>query len=121
MSAQALGTILILLALLSWAGNALVGRSAPDADVPPLALNFWRWVVAFMVLAPFALSKLHRQWPLFRAHWWLWAVFGIISVAGFNAMILRIPAEEIAVVVLTNMTPGQAGEVARRLAEAMLR
>jgi drug/metabolite transporter (DMT)-like permease len=86
MNTQALGTALILLALLSWAGNALVGRTAPDAHVPPLALNFWRWVVAFLVLAPFALAKLKRQWPLFREHWWLWVVFGIISVAGFNAV-----------------------------------
>jgi drug/metabolite transporter (DMT)-like permease len=86
MSTQAVGTVLILLALLSWAGNALVGRMAPDAHVPPLALNFWRWVVALVVLAPFAIAALRAQWRLFRTHWWLWAVFGIVSVAGFNAV-----------------------------------
>ena len=86
MSQHALGTVLILLALLAWAGNALVGRMAPDAHVPPLALNFWRWVIALAVLAPFALTALRAQWRLFRAHWWLWCVFGIVSVAGFNAV-----------------------------------
>ena len=86
MSTQAVGTVLILLALLSWAGNALVGRMAPDAHVPPLALNFWRWAVALVVLAPFAIAALRAQWRLFRAHWWLWAVFGVVSVAGFNAV-----------------------------------
>jgi drug/metabolite transporter (DMT)-like permease len=85
-SQHALGTVLILLALLSWAGNAVVGRIAPEAQVPPLALNFWRWVVALAVLAPFAAAALRAQWSLFRAHWWLWCVFGIVSVAGFNAV-----------------------------------
>jgi drug/metabolite transporter (DMT)-like permease len=86
MSQHALGTVLILLALLSWAGNAVVGRMAPDAHVPPLALNFWRWVVALAVLAPLALPALRRQWPMLRTHWWLWCVFGVVSIAGFNAV-----------------------------------
>jgi drug/metabolite transporter (DMT)-like permease len=86
MNTQAVGTALILLALLFWAGNALVGRTAPEAHVPPLALNLWRWMVALVVLAPFAIGALRRQWPLFRANWWLWSVFGIVSVAGFNAV-----------------------------------
>jgi drug/metabolite transporter (DMT)-like permease len=85
-STQALGTIFILLALLCWAGNALIGRTAPDAQIPPIALNFWRWVVALAVLAPFAIPKLRAQWPLFRTHWWLWCVFGVVTVAGFNAV-----------------------------------
>jgi drug/metabolite transporter (DMT)-like permease len=84
MNHQALGTVFILLALLCWGGNALVGRTAPDANIPPIALNFWRWMVALLVLAPFAIGNLRAQWPLFRAHWWLWTVFGIITVAGFN-------------------------------------
>jgi drug/metabolite transporter (DMT)-like permease len=76
----------ILLALLCWAGNALIGRTAPDAHIPPLALNFWRWAVALLALAPFAIPNLRAQWPLFRAKWWLWTVFGIFTVTGFNAV-----------------------------------
>jgi drug/metabolite transporter (DMT)-like permease len=86
MSTHAVGTVLILLALLSWGGNALIGRMAPDAHVPPLALNFWRWAVAFAVLAPFAWPKLRAQAGLFRQHWRLWVVFGLVSVTGFNAV-----------------------------------
>ena len=55
------------------------------APFPPLALNFWRWMLAFLVLAPFAASKLSAQCDLFRAHWRLWTVFGIVTVAGFNS------------------------------------
>ena len=41
-------------------------------------------VVAFLVLAPFAIPKLRAQWDLFKAHWWLWVAFGMVTVAGFN-------------------------------------
>jgi len=86
MNNPALGYAFVLLALLFWAGNATVGRMAPDAHIPPLALNFWRWIVAILVLAPIALPKLRLQWPRLRAHWLLCVVFGMITVAGFNAV-----------------------------------
>ena len=86
MNTSTLGYGFILLALLFWAGNATVGRTAPDAHIPPLALNFWRWVVALLVLGAFALPKLSAQWPLLRPHWLLCTTFGIVTVAGFNAV-----------------------------------
>src|SRR5215468_5052800 len=79
------GYAFVILAVLLWAGNAVIGRVAPDVNVPPLALNFWRWMVALLVLAPFAISKLSAQRELFGAQWRLWTVFGIITVAGFNS------------------------------------
>ncbi len=86
MNHPALGYGFVVFAVLLWAGNAIIGRIAPDSDVPPIALNFWRWVCAFFVLLPFALPKLRAQWSLFKAHWWLWAVFGAVTVAGFNTV-----------------------------------
>jgi drug/metabolite transporter (DMT)-like permease len=84
MKHPAMGYVFIVFAVILWAGNAIIGRIASDSDVPPVALNFWRWMVALMVLAPFAIPKLRAQWDLFKAHWWLWTVFGMVTVAGFN-------------------------------------
>jgi drug/metabolite transporter (DMT)-like permease len=86
MSTTGWGYVLIITALLLWAGNAVIGRLAPEAHVPPLGLNFWRWTVALLVLAPFALPRLSEQRQLFRDHWRLWATFGVITVAGFNSV-----------------------------------
>jgi drug/metabolite transporter (DMT)-like permease len=86
MNTRALGYVCILLALLFWAGNATVGRMAPQAQIPPLGLNFWRWMVALLVLAPLALPKLRIQWRRLRAHWLPCTVFGMVTVAGFNAV-----------------------------------
>jgi drug/metabolite transporter (DMT)-like permease len=85
MNHPASGYIFITLAVLLWAGNAVIGRIAPDVHVPPVGLNFWRWAVAFLVLAPFAMRKLLAQRDLFKAHWLIVTVFGIITVAGFNS------------------------------------
>jgi drug/metabolite transporter (DMT)-like permease len=85
MNKLAWGYVLVVIAVLLWAGNAVIGRVAPDVNVPPLALNFWRWMVAFLVLAPFAIPKLSAQRDLLKSHWRLGIVFGVVTVAGFNS------------------------------------
>ncbi len=79
------GGLYIVLAVLLWAGNAVIGRIASDANVPPIALNFWRWATAFLIMAPFAARTLYAERDLFKTHWRHWTVFGIITVAGFNS------------------------------------
>ncbi len=79
------GGLYIVFAVLLWAGNAVVGRVAADANVPPIALNFWRWTVALFIMAPFAARTLYAQRDLFKTHWRQWVVFGIVTVAGFNS------------------------------------
>jgi drug/metabolite transporter (DMT)-like permease len=69
---------LLALPPLLWAGNAVVGR-ALVGHFPPLALSFWRWALAFAVLAPFAARSIWRERRVIRAHW---AVIGALSLLG---------------------------------------
>jgi drug/metabolite transporter (DMT)-like permease len=48
------GEGLALLATVLWAGSFILARGLRD-DVPPVALNFWRWAVASVVVMPFTL------------------------------------------------------------------
>ncbi|HYM04334.1 MAG TPA: EamA family transporter, partial [Stellaceae bacterium] len=48
---------LLMTSALIWAGNWVIGRAIRDA-VPPVALTFWRWAIAALLLAPFALPRL---------------------------------------------------------------
>lgn len=50
----------LIVAPLLWAGNFVVAR-AFYADIPPVAFNFWRWLLAFLVLAPFTLNQVRRE------------------------------------------------------------
>lgn len=52
--------LILVVPPLCWAGNFIVGR-AVHGDLPPVALTFWRWVVAAAVLAPFAATGLWRR------------------------------------------------------------
>ncbi|MGJ7607494.1 DMT family transporter [Variovorax sp. LT1R20] len=68
---------------LLWAGNAVVGRLVREL-VSPLTLNFVRWVIAFVLLLPFAASVLRSDSPLW-AHWKRYAVLGLLGIGLYNA------------------------------------
>src|SRR5262249_3767637 len=54
--------LLLTLTPLFWAGNFVLGR-AVHASVPPVALAFWRWTGAFVLVIGFAWPHLKRDWP----------------------------------------------------------
>jgi drug/metabolite transporter (DMT)-like permease len=77
---------LLLLANFFWATNWILGRGIHEA-FPPVALSFYRWVAAALILAPIALPRLKGQWHLVREHWWLFLVLGGTGVCTFQAVI----------------------------------
>jgi drug/metabolite transporter (DMT)-like permease len=77
--------LLLTLANLFWAGNWIIGRGMRD-DVPPLALSFWRWVIALLFILPLAWPHLRRDWPKLLAAWpWL-VLCGLLGTACYNAL-----------------------------------
>ena len=70
----------LALATLLWSGNFIVGRALRD-DLGPLELNFLRWLLALMVLAPFTLGALLRQWSTLRKHPVLVLGLGLSGIA----------------------------------------
>jgi len=73
-----------VLAPLLWAGNAVVGRLVHDL-VPPITLNFLRWVLAFAILLPLAHRVLRPDSPLW-AHWRRYALLGLLGIGLYNAL-----------------------------------
>jgi drug/metabolite transporter (DMT)-like permease len=76
--------LLLTVPPLLWAGNAVVGRLV-HTMVPPMTLNFVRWVVAFALLLPFAGGLLRRSSPLWP-HWRRYALLGLLGVGCYNAL-----------------------------------
>ena len=77
--------LFLVLPPLLWASNAIVGRLAAGA-IPPITLNFLRWVVAILVLLPFVWRRLRQDWPLARKAWVVLAVTGFLSTTTYNAL-----------------------------------
>jgi drug/metabolite transporter (DMT)-like permease len=78
--------LLLSLASLSWAGNWVVGRAMRD-DMPPVAMGFWRWTIALLILLPFAAPELRRKWAVVRANWATLTLLGVLGAVAFNTMI----------------------------------
>jgi drug/metabolite transporter (DMT)-like permease len=76
--------ILLTIAPLLWAGNAIAGRMVAEL-VPPVTLNFLRWVLAFFILLPLAHWVLRPDSGLW-AHWRRFAVLGLLGVGLYNAL-----------------------------------
>lgn len=77
---------LLALANLFWAGNWVIGRALRDA-IEPVALNFARWVIAALVLAPFALPGLASKAGAIRRNAGLLALLALTGVALFQSLV----------------------------------
>ena len=77
--------VLLILCTLFWGGNVVAGKAAVG-NIDPYALMVLRWAGAVVLVAPFAIEPLHRDWPTIRARWWLYLFYGAVGYATFNAL-----------------------------------
>lgn len=77
--------LLLVLAVLFWSGNWVVGRGF-RGEVPPVALAFWRWVVAFLCTLPCAWPHRKAAWPMLREHWQLLSLIALLGITGYNTI-----------------------------------
>lgn len=75
--------LLLVLTSLLWAGNMVMSRGL-RADLPPVGLAFWRWVIALACVLPLALPLLKAQWPILRAAWKPVVFLGVLGVGCYN-------------------------------------
>jgi drug/metabolite transporter (DMT)-like permease len=75
---------LLVLPPLFWAGNAVVGR-AMVGEIAPLALSFWRWAIALVLMLPFTLRGIYQARAGIRQQWRDLVVFGIVGIGVYNS------------------------------------
>jgi drug/metabolite transporter (DMT)-like permease len=83
---RSLAFFLLAMSSLFWAGNWVIGRALRDA-FDPVALNFWRWLVAALILAPFALPGLSSQRRIIRSSAGLLGLLALTGVAVFHSLV----------------------------------
>jgi len=77
--------LLLSLTALFWAGNFVLGRGVHE-HVPPIALAWARWCIASLIILPFAIPYMRRDWPVIRANLPILIFFGVIGVGAFNTL-----------------------------------
>ncbi len=80
------GYVLMAITAITWSGNAVIGRAVHET-VPPIGLNFWRWVIVLPVFVVLAWPHFRRDWPLVRRHWPILLFLAMISISGYNAFV----------------------------------
>jgi len=80
------GYLLMVITAILWSGNAVIGRAVHET-MPPIGLNFWRWVVALPVFVVLAWPHFRKDWPLVRRHWPILLLFAILSITVYNTFV----------------------------------
>jgi drug/metabolite transporter (DMT)-like permease len=78
--------LLLALANLLWSGNWIAGRALREA-FDPIGLNFLRWLIAALVLAPFALPGLRGKLELLGRHAGILLVLAFTGTAAFHSLV----------------------------------
>ena len=77
--------LLLTLAVLFWAGNFILGR-AFHGIIPPVALAFWRWFGASVLIIGPAWKHLRQDWPILCRHWAIIILLSALGIAAFNTL-----------------------------------
>ena len=78
--------LLLILTTLFWSGNFVLSRGM-HADIPPLALSFWRWALALAIMLVFSSRTFLGQRDIVYRERFFIIVQGLLGVAGFNSLI----------------------------------
>ena len=79
--------IFLVLATLFWSCNFIVGKLASLYEIPPFSLNFFRWLFAWLILAPFTLNEILKKKDYIFQNYKLIIVLGITSITLFNSIV----------------------------------
>lgn len=77
--------LLLSLTSLFWAGNIVLGRFIAGT-VPPVALAQIRWSAAALLLLPFAIGGLRRDWPAIRSRLPVVLILSATGIGAYNTM-----------------------------------
>ena len=79
--------VFLVLCTLFWAGNFIVGKVATLFEIPPFTLNFYRWLIAFLILFPFTYKKIFEGLEEIKNKIIPLSIMGFTSITIFNSIV----------------------------------
>lgn len=77
--------LILVVCNIFWGGNTVAGKLAVG-HIDAYSLTILRWVGALILVLPFAIRPLKRDWPTIRARWWLYLFYGAFGFTSFNML-----------------------------------
>ncbi len=83
---QKTGIALALLAVTIWSGNFVIARDLIK-QIAPVSLNFYRWLLASLILAPFAWRSTKESWTLIKKNIRYLFLVSLLGISLFNSFV----------------------------------
>ncbi len=77
--------LILVICNLFWGGNTVAGKLAVG-HIDAYSLTILRWTGALILVLPFAIRPLKRDWPVIREKWWLYLLYGAVGFTSFNML-----------------------------------
>ena len=87
MSKNYLAYTFLTLAALFWSGNFIIGKFATLFEVPPLTLNFLRWVMVWFILIPFTIKEILAKKNYIKKNFFVIGIMGILSISELTILL----------------------------------
>ncbi len=75
-----------VLATLIWSANFVIARGVTE-QIPPISLAFYRWLLASLIILPFAWKQFKQEWPVVKRSWCYLFFVAVTGVAMFNTFV----------------------------------
>ena len=79
--------LMLILCAFFWSGNFIVGKFATLYEVPPLTLNFLRWLIVWIILIPFTFRDILMNFKVIKKNFYSILLMSVTSISVFNSVV----------------------------------
>ena len=79
--------LMLIFCAFFWSGNFIVGKFATLYEVPPLTLNFFRWLIVWIILIPFTVRDILKNIKVIKNNFYSILLMSITSISVFNSVV----------------------------------
>jgi drug/metabolite transporter (DMT)-like permease len=79
--------LMLILCAFFWSGNFIVGKFATLYEVPPLTLNFLRWLIVWIILIPFTVRDIVKHIKVIKKNFYSILLMSVTSISVFNSVV----------------------------------
>jgi drug/metabolite transporter (DMT)-like permease len=87
MNASSKAYLMLTLYAFFWSGNFFVGKFVTLYEVPPLTINFLRWLIVWVILIPFTAKDILINIIIIKEKFYSILLMSINSISIFNSVI----------------------------------
>lgn len=85
-SEQSRPYLYLVLCVLFWSGNFILGRFIHD-ELEPIQLAMYRWAGVLIILMPYLIRNNKVIFSTFKSHFWMLLLLSILGVSSFNTIL----------------------------------